>query len=82
MSMSDANRTFVELEAVLDRLTMLRHLVFGSVTSTLLFSVASKLPSLETLCATAVCAGSRNEEQSVFHLQFIFLLTAFLTECS
>jgi len=54
MSVDAEDQTFRELEVVLDQFTTLRHLMFGSVTTQLLYSVADKLPSLETLCATAV----------------------------
>jgi len=52
--MNDADQTFSQLELVLDRLVTLRHLTFGSVTMNLLYSVAGRLPGLETLCASAV----------------------------
>jgi len=54
MSMKDPNETFSQLGMVLDLITTLRHLVFGSVTTDMLYSIGSKLPTLETLCATAV----------------------------
>ena len=48
------DQTLSQLEKVLDQFTTLHHLMLGTVTVQLLYSVADKLPSLETLCATAV----------------------------
>jgi len=61
MLVNDAEQTFSQLEMVLDRLVTLRHLMFGSVTTNLLYSVAGRLSELETLSATAVCDGNTTE---------------------
>jgi len=54
MLVNDAEQTFSQLELVLDHVVTLRHLLFGSVTTNLLYSVAGHLSGLETLCTTAV----------------------------
>jgi len=59
--MDAEDQTFSQLEMVLDQFTALHHLMFGSVTTQLLYSVADKLPSLETLCATAVHDGNAGD---------------------
>ena len=61
MLTNNAAETFSRLEMVLDQMTELRHLVFGTVTIDLLYSVASKLPALETLCAAAVHDGNSSD---------------------
>jgi len=61
MSVSDPVQTLSQLEMVLDQITTLRHLIFGSITTDLLYSVASKLPALETLSAVAVHDGNTSD---------------------
>ena len=63
--MDHPEQTSGQLAMVLDQITMLRHLMFGSISTDLLYSVASKLPALETLCATAVYDGNTKEHPSV-----------------
>ena len=60
--MSIDDQTTSSLEMVLDQLTTLRHLMFGSVSTDLLYSVAGKLPALEALCATAVSDQSTSQQ--------------------
>ena len=65
MVVYDADQTYSQMESVLDRLVSLRHVMFGSLTTHLLCSVASSLPALETLCAMAVYDRSTTEHRSV-----------------
>jgi len=60
MSMDD--HTASSLEVILDQLTTLRHLMFASVSTNLLYSVTGKLPLLETLCATSVSDGITSQQ--------------------